>query len=44
VLISSNLHFRDAETRAYRDLLFDGDAWLSAPIADGDTAMSVRLR
>jgi predicted O-methyltransferase YrrM len=44
VLISSNLHFRDAETRAYRDLLFDGGGWLSAPIADGDTAMSVRLR
>jgi hypothetical protein len=44
VLISSNLHFRDADTRAYRDLLFDGGAWLTAPIADGDTAMSVRLR
>jgi predicted O-methyltransferase YrrM len=44
VLISSNLHFRDADTRAYRDLLFDGGAWLSAPIAHGDTAMSVRLR
>jgi predicted O-methyltransferase YrrM len=43
VLISSNLHFRDAETRAYRDLLFDGGAWLTAAIADGDTAMSVRL-
>ena len=43
VLISSNLHFRDAETRAYRDLLFDSGAWLTAAIADGDTAMSVRL-
>jgi hypothetical protein len=43
VLISSNLHFRDAETRAYRDLLFAGGAWLTAAIADGDTAMSVRL-
>ena len=43
VLISSNLHFRDAETRAYRELLFDGGAWLTAAIADGDTAMSVRL-
>ena len=43
VLISSNLHFRDAETRAYRDLLFDGGAWLTAAIADGDTVMSVRL-
>lgn len=43
VLISSNLHFRDAETRAYRELLFDGGAWLSAAIADGDTAISVRL-
>jgi predicted O-methyltransferase YrrM len=43
VLISSNLHFCDAETRAYRNLLFDGGAWLSAAIADGDTAMSVRL-
>src|SRR5262249_37155575 len=40
---SSNLHFRDAETRAYRHLLFAGDAWLTAAIADGDTAMSVRL-
>ena len=44
VLISSNLHFREAETRAYRDLLFAGGAWLTAAIADGDTAMSVRLR
>ena len=44
VLISSNLHFRDAETRGYRDLLFAGGAWLTAAIADGDTAMSVRLR
>jgi predicted O-methyltransferase YrrM len=44
VLISSNLHFRDAETRAYRELLFAGGAWLTAAIADGDTAMSVRLR
>jgi predicted O-methyltransferase YrrM len=44
VLISSNLHFRDADTRAYRDLLFDGGAWLTAALADGDTAMSVRLR
>jgi predicted O-methyltransferase YrrM len=43
VLISSNLHFRDAETRAYRELLFDGGVWLTAAIADGDTAMSVRL-
>jgi predicted O-methyltransferase YrrM len=43
VLISSNLHFRDAETRAYRELLFDGGAWLTAAIADGDTAMSVRF-
>jgi predicted O-methyltransferase YrrM len=43
VLISSNLHFRDAETRAYRELLFDGGAWLTAAIADGDTAMSVRV-
>jgi predicted O-methyltransferase YrrM len=43
VLISSNLHFRDADTRAYRDLLFEGGAWLTAAIADGDTAMSVRL-
>jgi predicted O-methyltransferase YrrM len=43
VLISSNLHFRDAETRAYRELLFEGGAWLSAAIADGDTAVSVRL-
>ena len=43
VLISSNLHFRDAETRAYRHLLFAGDAWLTAAIADGDTAVSVRL-
>jgi len=43
-LISSNLHFRDAETRAYRDLLFAGGAWLMAAIADGGTAMSVRLR
>ena len=43
VLISSNLHFRDAETRAYRDLLFAGGGWLTAAIADGDTAMSVRL-
>jgi predicted O-methyltransferase YrrM len=43
VLISSNLHFRDAETRAYRELLFDGGAWLSAAIADSDTAMSVRV-
>ena len=44
VLISSNLHFRDAETRGYRDLLFAGGAWLTAAIADGDTALSVRLR
>jgi predicted O-methyltransferase YrrM len=44
VLISSNLHFRDAETRAYRELLFADGAWLTAAIADGDTAMSVRLR
>ncbi|MBV8108190.1 MAG: hypothetical protein JO012_00330 [Hyphomicrobiales bacterium] len=44
VLISSNLHLRGAETRAYRDLLFAGGAWLTAAIADGDTAMSVRLR
>jgi predicted O-methyltransferase YrrM len=44
VLISSNLHFRDADTRAYRDLLFDGGDWLTAALADGDTAMSVRLR
>ncbi|MGA7490172.1 MAG: class I SAM-dependent methyltransferase [Xanthobacteraceae bacterium] len=43
VLISSNLHFRDAEARAYRELLFAGGAWLTAAIADGDTAMSVRL-
>jgi tRNA G37 N-methylase Trm5 len=43
VLISSNLHFRDAETRAYRELLFDGGTWLTGAIADGDTAMSVRL-
>jgi predicted O-methyltransferase YrrM len=43
VLISSNLHFRDAETRAYRDLLFGGGEWLTAAISDGDTAMSVRL-
>jgi hypothetical protein len=43
VLISSNLHFRDAQTRAYRDLIFDGKAWLTAAIADGDTAMSIRL-
>jgi predicted O-methyltransferase YrrM len=43
VLISSNLHFRDAETRAYRDLLFDGGGWLTAAIAEGDTAVSVRL-
>jgi predicted O-methyltransferase YrrM len=43
VLISSNLHFRDADTRAYRDLLFGGGGWLTAAIADGDTAMSVRL-
>jgi predicted O-methyltransferase YrrM len=43
VLISSNLHFRDAETRCYRDLLFSGGAWLTAAIADGDTAMSIRL-
>jgi predicted O-methyltransferase YrrM len=43
VLISSNLHFRDAETRAYRELLFDDGTWLTAAIADGDTAMSVRL-
>jgi predicted O-methyltransferase YrrM len=43
VLISSNLHFRDAETRAYRDLLFGGGQWLTTAIADGDTAMSVRL-
>ena len=43
VLISSNLHFRDGETRAYRDLIFGGKAWLTAAIADGDTAMSVRL-
>jgi predicted O-methyltransferase YrrM len=42
VLISSNLHFRDAETRAYRDLIFAGKAWLTAAIADGDTALSVR--
>jgi len=37
------IRFRDAETRAYRDLLFAGGAWLTAAIADGDTAMSVRL-
>ena len=43
MLISSNLHFRDAETRAYRDLLFGGGQWLTAAISDGDTAMSVRL-
>jgi predicted O-methyltransferase YrrM len=43
VLISSNLHFLDAETRAYRDLLFGGGQWLTAAISDGDTAMSVRL-
>jgi predicted O-methyltransferase YrrM len=43
VLISSNLHFHDAQTRAYRDLLFEGRAWLSAPIANGDTALSVKL-
>jgi hypothetical protein len=43
VLISSNLHFRDAETRSYRNLLFSGGAWLTAAIADGDTALSVRL-
>src|SRR5262245_18682054 len=43
VLISSNLHFRDAETRSYRDLLFSGDAWLTGAIADGDTAISIRL-
>src|SRR5262249_61561049 len=43
VLISSNLHFRDAETRAYRDLLFAGGGWLTAAIAGGDTAMSGRL-
>jgi predicted O-methyltransferase YrrM len=43
VLISSNLHFRDAETRAYCDLLFNGDKWLTAWIVDGDTAMSIRL-
>lgn len=43
VLISSNLHFRDAETRAYRDLLFDGGGWLTAAITEGDTAVSVRL-
>jgi predicted O-methyltransferase YrrM len=43
VLISSNLHFRDAETRTYRELLFEGGTWLSAVIADGDTAISVRL-
>jgi predicted O-methyltransferase YrrM len=42
VLISSNLHFRDAETRAYRNLIFDGKNWLTAAIADGDTALSVR--
>jgi hypothetical protein len=43
VLISSNLHFRDVETHSYRDLLFSGDAWLTGAIADGDTAISVRL-
>jgi hypothetical protein len=43
VLINSNLHFHDAETRSYRDLLFSGSAWLTAGIADGDSAMSVRL-
>jgi hypothetical protein len=43
VLISSNLHFRDAETHSYRDLLFSGDAWLTGAIADGDTAISVWL-
>ena len=43
VLISSNLHFRDAETHAYCDLLFNGDKWLTAWIVDGDTAMSIRL-
>jgi predicted O-methyltransferase YrrM len=43
VLISSNLHFHDAQTRAYRDLLLEGRAWLTAAIADGDTAMSVKL-
>jgi len=43
VLISSNSHFRDAETRSYRNLLFSGGAWLTAAIADGDTALSVRL-
>ena len=42
VLISSNLHFRDAQTRAYRNLIFDGKAWLTAAITDGDTALSVR--
>jgi hypothetical protein len=43
VLIGSNLHFRDAETRSYRDLPFSGGAWLTAAIADGDTAVSARL-
>src|SRR5262245_59771380 len=42
VLISSNLHFRDAETRAYRDMLFESKAWLTAAIVDDDTALSVR--
>jgi hypothetical protein len=43
VLINSNLHFRDAETRSYRDLLFSGGAWLTAAIADGDSAVCARL-
>jgi len=43
VLISSNLHFRDAQTRAYHDLLFEGGDWLTAAIAEDDTAISIRL-
>jgi hypothetical protein len=43
VRIGSNLHFRDAETRSYRDLPFSGGVWLTDAIADADTAMSVRL-
>jgi hypothetical protein len=39
----SSLHFRDAETRSYRELPFLGGVWLTDAIADGDTAMGARL-
>lgn len=42
VLISSNLHYTDVETREYLELLFTSSRWRSAAIGDGNTVMSVR--